>query len=239
MADSNRQVWSWDSFLSAEAAGEWLARIEIYRSTHALPEIHRPMRGRSLRYFVIDGEAIDAAFPELATLYRRIQAVAEENSGLRLEPMRQRRVAININITRPGGEYRWHYDRNALTAILYLNAVAGGITEMHPGHRFLLRGRSHSVWQKALDRLWMSPVGRRFGPKLCIAPAPGRLLLMRGDRCLHSVSPVKGGAERVNLIFSYDESGAVHPQEEGLNDYLYSSKKPRGGDPNYSHRIRT
>ncbi|HKY62227.1 MAG TPA: 2OG-Fe(II) oxygenase [bacterium] len=239
MADRDQQVWSWDSFLSAEEAGDWLTRIEAYRSKHELTEIHRPMRGRSLRYFVIDGEAIDAAFPELAMLYRRIQAIAEESSGLRLEPMRQRKVAININITRPGGEYRWHYDRNALTAILYLNAVAGGVTEMHPGHRFLLRGRSHTAWQKALDRLWMSPVGRRFSSKLHVAPAPGRLLLMRGDRCLHSVSPVEGAEERVNFIFSYDQVGARHPQEEGLNDYLYSSKKLNGADPNYSHRIRT
>lgn len=39
----------------------------------------------------------------------------------------------------PGGEYRWHYDRNAVTAILYLNEVPGGETEIFPNFRLVFR----------------------------------------------------------------------------------------------------
>jgi hypothetical protein len=195
------------------------------------------VRGRSLRYSVIHGEQIAESFPKLEGLYRRIQILAEEKSGLKLEPMRQRKVAININITPPGGEYRWHYDRNALTAILFLNAVEGGITEMYPGYRLALKGRSHSAWQERLDRLlMMGPLRACLGRKVAAEPAPGRLLLMRGDRCLHSVTAVQGLKDRINVIFSYDEVGAVHPQEEGLNDYLYTAKALGDADPNYISR---
>jgi len=227
--------WTLESFLAAEACRDWLAAVENFRRSHALPEIHRPARGRSLRYSVIHGEQIAESFPQLENLYLRIQAIAEEKSGLKLEAMRQKKVAININITPPGGEYRWHYDRNALTAILFLNAVEGGITEMYPGYRLALKGRSHSAWQERLDRfLMLRPMRRLFGRKVAIEPAPGRLLLMRGDRCLHSVTAVTGGHDRINVIFSYDEIGALHPQEEGLNDYLYTSKAHGESDPNYS-----
>lgn len=237
MVNEGKYLWSRDSYLSTADCRAWLARIADYRSRNELPEIHRPMRGRSLRYSVIDGEAIAAAFPGLETFYREILELARQKSGLRLEPMRLRRVAININITRPGGEYRWHYDRNALTAILYLNASQGGVTEMYPGFRWALQGKTHSAWQERLDRLWMSGLFRRcFGRKIEVRPEPGRLLLMRGDRCLHSVTGVSGGEDRVNVIFSFDEVGAAHPQEAGLNDYLYTPATLGDSDPNYSKR---
>ncbi len=234
MGNKKPTHWTFESFLAAGTCRDWLEAVEGFRRTHPLPEIHRPVRGRSLRYSVIHGEQIAESFPKLEVLYRGIQTIAEEKSGLRLEPMRQRKVAININITPRGGEYRWHYDRNALTAILFLNAVEGGITEMYPGYRWALNGRTHSVWQERLDRLlMMSPLRRCFGRKVAVTPAPGRLLLMRGDRCLHSVTAVRGTADRINVIFSYDEVGTTHPQEEGLNDYLYTAKELGGSDPNY------
>jgi len=224
--------------LAAETCRDWLDAVRSFQREHPLPEIHRPARGRSLRYSVIHGEQIAESFPRLEELYRRIQSIAHEKSGLELMPMRQKKVAININITPPGGEYRWHYDRNALTAILFLNAVEGGITEMYPGHRLALKGRSHSAWQQGLDRLWMSSAGRVFSRKIGVEPAPGRLLLMRGDRCLHSVTAVKGREDRINVIFSYDQVGATHPQEEGLNDYLYTPKNVGDSDPNYGEGRR-
>ncbi|HKX13543.1 MAG TPA: 2OG-Fe(II) oxygenase [bacterium] len=235
MGNKKPAHWTFESFLAAGACRDWIESVQKFRQNHPLPEIHRPVPGRSLRYSVIHGEQIAESFSGLEELYRRIQVIAEEKSGLKLEPMRQRKVAININITPPGGEYRWHYDRNALTAILFLNAVEGGITEMYPGYRWALKGKTHSAWQERLDRLFMlRPLRAWFGRKVAVEPAPGRLLLMRGDRCLHSVTPVKGEADRINVIFSYDEVGALHPQEEGLNDYLYTAKSAAKPDPNYS-----
>ena len=52
-----------------------------------------------------------------------------------MAPIEDAVAARNINVTPPGGEYRWHYDRNAVTAIIYLNEVPGGETEIFANYR--------------------------------------------------------------------------------------------------------
>ena len=199
------------------------------------PSIERPQPGRALRYRVLDGERVHGALPRVVDLYRAVGAFIEERLGGRFEPIPDRRVGLNVNITPPGGEYRWHYDRNAVTAILYLNAVRGGETEVFPDHRLVLGRLYPSRAQEWLDRLWRSgPVLRRFAKLERVAPAPGRLLVMRGDRCLHSVRAVEGDADRVNVIMCFDRAGASYAQSSGLDPYLYSQERAPSLDPNYA-----
>ncbi|NEN87483.1 MAG: hypothetical protein F6K48_00455 [Okeania sp. SIO3H1] len=54
-------------------------------------------------------------------------------------PLNDIQVGCNINITEKGGTYHWHYDRNPITALLYLNKVDGGEIEFYPNYRILLR----------------------------------------------------------------------------------------------------
>src|SRR5262249_13428050 len=200
-----------------------LKAIAQYRRTVSLPQIYRPLTERSLRYSVINGRQIAESFPELRVLYQRIKSLAEEKSGLELQFMKDELVGININITPPGGEYRWHYDRNALTAILFLNEVEGGETEIYPGYRLKLKNQRHSKLQKKLDGWLMKPWMRRWlGRKNSIAPQTGRVLLMRGDHCLHSVCRVGGKEDRINILFSYERPGDQNPQEARLDEYLYT-----------------
>jgi hypothetical protein len=96
--------------------------------------------------------------------------------------------------------------------------------------------------QRWLDRvLQAAPVRALSGLRHLVEPAAGKLLVMRGDRCLHSVRPVTGAADRINLVLSYDRPGARYAMADGLNAYLYrpdkattgsESGKPR--DPNYT-----
>lgn len=222
------------SFLSEDDCSVLLNQIAVYRSTHELPEVYREAGDRPLHYRVIDGERITAHFPDLVRLYERVNDLVNESMGEELVPLADRRVGLNVNVTPAGGTYRWHYDRNAVTAILYLNAVPGGETEIYPNYRLFIEGARYSALQRVADRVMeMQPVRGLFGKLVRVAPEPGLLVAMRGNRCLHSVRPVEGNADRINVIMAYDLLGvqfAVAPQ---LDQYLYESGGDAEADPNY------
>lgn len=208
----------------------------MYRQNHPLPEIFRPARGRELRYQVIDGKQIQAELPAIWDLYTgKVNRQIDRATPQRLVPLENVRAGVNVNIMQPGqSSYRWHYDRTSLTSILYLNDVEGGETELYPNYRLLLKNRKNLRLQRMLDRLIQIKVLRdAFRQMIRIPPKAGRLVMMRGERCWHSVRPVGGDRERVNLILAYDSPGASFPAEEGLDAYLYTQEEQRSTDPNY------
>jgi hypothetical protein len=222
-----------DDVIDAAECARLLASIAAYRRQHRVPVIHRAAGGRALHYAVIDGECIRAHLPDVRALYERINRRVDAVAGQPLVPLDDTRVSCNINITPPGGAYRWHYDRNAVTAIVYLNAVEGGETECHPHYRIVLPDAA-SPCQQGCDRVLQWRVLRAaFARRVVVAPAPGRMLVMRGNRCLHSVRPVRGRRERINLVMSFDRPGARYAAADRLNAYLYQHDAAWRGDPNY------
>jgi hypothetical protein len=133
---------------------------------------------------------------------------------------------VNVNITPSAGTYRWHYDRNAVTVLLYLNEVAGGEIEFYPQYRFFLNNKGPAFLQRLFDRLLRIELVRQiFGRKVVVVPAPGRMVAMRGNRCLHSVRPVEGDQERVNIVLAYDAGERQPlPARQALDQYLYSQE---------------
>jgi hypothetical protein len=222
-----------DDFLTQIECDEILNAIHSYRERREPPLIDRAERGRSLRYRVIDGTAVAQGLSELELLYQRTGELISAWTGHALVPIADRVAGININITPPGGEYRWHYDRNAVTAIVYLNNVKGGATEIYPNHRIVLPRRLHAL-QHGIDTIARRrPVLALIGTKSVVTPRTGRLVVMRGDRCLHSVCPVEGTEERINLCMAYDRLGARARPHDALDDYLYTDHEVGGPDPNY------
>jgi len=227
-------------FLAPEACAALLGDVATYRTTREPPLIERPQAGRALRYKVIDGEQIHAHLPRFERLYADVHARVAALCGPALVPLANRAAGVNVNITPPGGAYRWHYDRNAVTGILFLNRVQGGETECYPNHRLHLGRFKASAAQRALDRLWqLGPLLRRFGRLCVVPPEPGTLLLLRGDRGLHSVRPVEGPGERINVILTFDQPDARFPQQDNLDPYLYSTSAGPSFDPNYKPRAAT
>ncbi len=218
-----------EGYLSPAACEELLGEVRAYAAAHELPLILREDGERALRYRVIDGDAIHASLPALTKLYDDVRRLVQQRDP-RLEPLANRTASVNVNLTPPGGEYRWHYDRNAVTAILFLNAAGGGETEMYPNFRIHLARWKDSWMQRALDRLLRVFV--RAARLVVVAPAPGRMILMRGDRCLHSVRRVVSG-DRINVIMTFDLPGSQFRAAEDLDPYLYSSSASPGFDPNY------
>ena len=225
-----------DNYLSSQECEQILALIAAYREQHDLPEIHRPLKGRSLRYYVIDGDRIKADLPEIWRLFKKsVLDQINEITTKQFVPLENTRVGVNINIMPPHrSEYRWHYDRARVTAILYLNDVSGGETVMYPNYRILLRSKNLKWLQRFLDRVLHIKILRAvIRKKTVVLPSPGRMVVMRGNRCWHSVRPVHGDADRVNVILVYDLPGTEFPMEKSLDSYLYTQKKQTSSDPNY------
>lgn len=230
-----KRYWVDHDFLTKSESEHFLSLVKMYRQSHKIPQIYRNRRGRSLDYSVIDGGQIRKHLVEIDRLYREINHVVNAASGKILTPLANAQVGVNVNITSPGGEYRWHYDRNELTGILYLNEVEGGETELYPGYRILLEGARYSKAQQVLDNLLeLKGVRATLGKKVAIKPRQGTLLLMKGKTCLHSVRPVLGEHDRVAIIFSYDVPEASFDIEQRLDSYLYSENADSSSnDPNY------
>lgn len=225
-----------DDYLSREECDEHLELIASYTEQYGVPEIYRPMKHRSLRYKVIDGEQIREHLSKIWKLYQSvINELVSQVTNSHFVALANARVGVNVNIMSPGlSEYRWHYDRNAITAILYLNEVEGGETELYPNYRILVKNKNHMRIQQMLDRsLQVGLIRDVFGGKTVIKPSPGRLTIMRGDRCWHSVRSVQGTRERISVILAYDVPDAQFPMETSLDSYLYTQENQTSSDPNY------
>jgi hypothetical protein len=222
-----------DDYLSPVQCAELLAAIEAYRVDHDPPLIERAVRGRSLRYRVIDGHEVANRLTALEPLYTRTAQVLGAWLGCPVHPIDDRVAGINVNITPPGGEYRWHYDRNEVTAIVYLNEVGGGDTEVYVDHRVVMP-RPLQVLQPQVDAIARSRmVLATVGSKSVVEPRAGRMVAMRGDRCLHSVCPVTGTHDRINVCMAYDRVGHESRSRRALDTYLYTSESIGSRDPNY------
>lgn len=223
-----------EGFVDARTSAATLASIRRHCAREQPTLVSRSLRGRSLRYRVIDGRAVDRHLPALRELQAACRRRAEAALGAALDELADPTAAVNVNLTPPGGEYRWHYDRNEVTGVLYLNHVEGGEIEVCPNYRIMLGRRRAPRLQRLLDRmLTAAPLRRLAGRRVAIRPAPGMLVLMRGNRCLHSVAPVGGDTERIAVVMAFDLPGAAPAAGSALNRYLYSRERVRGGDPNY------
>lgn len=227
-----------DEFISQQKCEDLLSLIDNYRQQFATPKIYRNVKPIPLSYSVIDGEKIKSHLTEIQNLYETCNKFVNNIMGEELFPLQNTQVGCNINITNKGGTYRWHYDRNAVTAILYLNEVDGGEIECYPNYRIILNKLRFSRFQSFLDRiLQISFVRNIFGKRITIKPKPGLLLVMCANKCLHSVRPVssENDNDRINIVMAYDISGASFTIEKQLNTYLYSSDNIQVLDPNYDH----
>ncbi|MFN2529783.1 MAG: 2OG-Fe(II) oxygenase [Pyrinomonadaceae bacterium] len=223
-----------DRFLSTFDCECLIKNIQNHRRRHPKPIIHRTAKTRPLRYFVIDGDEINRYFPDVVRVNDQVTSMVRAITNDRIVPLYSSRVACNINITPRAGSYRYHYDRNQVTAILYLNETKGGETECYPNYRWLL-GRKTAPLQRALDHFLQIEIIRKIsGKQILVKPRQGRLLIMRGDRCLHSVLPVQDDGERINIVMAYDDPLAEDVCNTELDAYLYEPGQRRLTDPNYS-----
>ncbi len=194
-----------ENFLSQQECESFLELIRKYRQQFSIPKIYRQVKPIPLNYSVINGKAVKSHLPEIQKLYETVNKLINDLTNQQLFPLKDIEVGCNVNITDKGGTYRWHYDRNAVTALLYLNEVDGGEIECYPNYRIILPNAKFSRFQSFLDRLLqLSFVRYTFGQRIIIKPQPGLLLVMCGNKCLHSVAPVTQARDRINIVMAYD-----------------------------------
>ena len=223
-----------DNFFTTKQCEETLNLIANYRQEHEVTEVDRPYKERNLQYSVINGQQVENYLPTIWQLYEKVNLLVNKVSGQNLVPLTDKMPTVNINIIKPGGEYRWHYDRNAITALLYLNTVEGGELEVYPNYRLGNKNKKFSWEQKLWDALLKLKLIRNFfGNKVEIKPRQGMIVIMQGNRCLHSVKALEGNQERINIVMAYDIPGIEFPIEQGLNSYLYTNEKQNSSDANY------
>jgi hypothetical protein len=215
-------------FLSSAECSGFLSAVDSYCETHTVPFIVRPHRHRSLEYQVIDGQHFDSVFTNGADLLSRVHARVQRVCGCELTFIDDNRAACNINITPPGGQYIWHYDRNLVTAVIYLNEVGGGETELYPNRRLLFPGGSLAALQPVVDKLILSATARtRIGGPMTVTPTTGSMLILRGNRTPHSVRPVLGTQRRVTVVLAFDQPDARNTRP-ALDEFLYTTSADDG-----------
>ncbi len=220
------------NYLDEKTCDSLLTQIQAYRQSNTVPTVFRKVKGRSLNYQVIDGIAISEHLSDLVQVYERINEFVNEIYGKPLYPLESEKVRLNVNITPVGGEYRWHYDRNRLTAILYLNEVEGGETDIYPNFRI---NAKNPTLQRYFDNVLMQTwVRNTFAQLRTVRPEKGTLVLMLGNQSLHSVRPVLGNIDRINVISSFDDLGKSFNVSPLLDNYLYQEKVELKSDPNYA-----
>ncbi len=226
-----------DDFLSADVCRQLLGSIDTYRRGIELAEIHRDaVGGRELRYSVIEGNQIRDSLPEIWDLYQgRVRELMSELCGAPVQPLNNTRAGVNVNIMEPKkSEYRWHYDRTPVTAIVYLNSTDGGQTELYPELRVLLKTPGIVRTQQLLDRIVATePLRSMRSKKVVVEPKAGRLVAMKANRAWHSVRSVEGHTDRINIICAYEKLGATPTAQTSLDSYLYTTESASLKDPNY------
>lgn len=223
-----------ENSVSPEQCAHFLDLVAQFQQNQDLELIHRTVRGRPLHYKVINGQQIERDIPEIDQFYRQLTDFVRNISSDGMVPLKDKLVGVNVNVTPAGGTYRWHYDRNAVTVLVYLNEVNGGEIEVYPLFRIYLKGNGPAFLQRWLDWLvQLSVVRQLFGRKIVVKPAQGRMVVIRGNRCLHSVRPVQDERERVNIVMAFDNYEEQDLSKQALDQYLYS-QKPVSSDPNYT-----
>ena len=114
---------------------------------------------------------------------------------------------LNIHVYEPcGDELNWHYDRGEIAVTLLLQAPddgSGGVFQ------YVREPRPADAGD---DERLVARVVREEEPALVhsVPLQVGDLLLLRGSRHLHRVTPVTGGTPRILAVLSYETEPDVH-----------------------------
>lgn len=223
-----------DDFITPSDVDTHLDNINNFTKTHELQVVERQFKERSLRYQVIDGHNIRHHLPSIVALYEKVHTFVGSLYGESLSPTQNHGANLNVNITGSGGEYDWHYDRNEVTALLYLNRVAGGNLDFYPNYRLKLPKFLGPRPQRLIDSCLMQL--SKLKKPVSVPAAPGRLVIMRGEYCLHSVAPVSGHNVRKNIVMRFDKpkKSAQQTQTSTVNTHLDANNEWHSSDYHHS-----
>lgn len=215
-----------DSFVTARACEEIVAAVDDLHARNRLIQVDRVGRSSVSRFATINGDELERAIPRVSELYAEVGGFVRRIACPDLVPLENRSIGLSINVTGPGQQFAMHYDRNAVTAVIYLATVTeGGQMECYPRSRVLLGSRDTPFGgrlQTLLDLCTKSTAWKLLsGQRRMVSPVAGRMLVFRGNRCLHGVRPVQGAATRYSLQLAYDMPTTSFGRSETTDYYGY------------------
>jgi hypothetical protein len=152
------------------------------------------------RYSVLGNDIISTSLPLVSGIGRRLQALLEELSGSRVQPLEDRIRNARVQIyTLPEDGFRWHFDGHDYAGIVTLENHAGGTTEF-------VDPRLSSVMRPLFYPLYAVPQIFSVLPHKSIACDAGDALLFTGSRFLHRGRSRNAG-RRTILVFAFDRAG--------------------------------
>lgn len=161
------------------------------------------------RMWILGSDLLD---PEgaICRLYRSpaLIELARDCLGVEsLHPTADPLINVNITYMDEGDQHGWHFDGNDFVISLLLQAPnEGGAFEYLPDADVEPLPEIKSILDGASSRVRRERV------------TPGTLLLFRGRKALHRVSPVKGPRQRVVALLSYHtEPGFIYPDQVKMN----------------------
>ena len=161
-------------------------------------------------FSTFNGSIIDDNFPSIAHLYdKQVLEIINSICTTPIATIQDRRIGLSVNLTSNEGKFQPHFDRNLMTAVLYINEeFEGGQMHLFPRIRFLIKNRQSNpmkFFQKILDKLVCHHLYLNFvARKNEVIPSTGNLLIFEGSRSLHEVKQVRGSNLRISVQFAYD-----------------------------------
>jgi hypothetical protein len=208
-----------DGFLTAEAAAAVLAELSgLLGDAFYCEKNHNPYLAPDDERFAPDhprnrpqvsdlGALADDQVP-VGSALRRLYGwdalrgfIAALLGVPRLHPYADPLGSLNVNVFQPGQQLGWHYDNADWAITLMLQpAEAGGVYEYLPWIR-RPDDENYDAVARVLD-------GDRDGVKV-LRQGVGALVLFRGRRAIHRVTPVEGARPRLVAVLSYDTEPGV------------------------------
>lgn len=214
-----RALCSVPGFLTAEGCSALLAEAQLLKSGL---KPRKPCDGRSA-YSWMDNTGFDESHPRgklhrtdasflpgdaipddclLRRLYEseKFTTLVSEVAGERLYRCEDKYRSLVISYMREDDLFGWHFDTNCVVVTLALAAPdAGGVFQWAP---FI---REDGVPEDAAHYEAMAEVfGGTSALTKQLPTTPGTLVLFRGRRSVHGVTPIRGGKERIVALLSYD-----------------------------------
>jgi hypothetical protein len=199
-----------DNYISQEECAKIIEDVEKINAINKLITVDGSKASESF-FQTVNGSLLTDASNICISI--RDATLSQLNSSFdkSLKNIKNTKIGISINRTPENGRFVKHFDRNKITAVIYLSSCIGGEMVSFPRIRLLLPWRykrGFKMAQSILDKIIRTSVYQRWLSRPIITiPKPGKVIFFEGSRTLHGVHMVKqGSTPRYSLQLAYDDN---------------------------------
>jgi len=219
----NKGVLIIDDYISLDLCRSIIADIKRFDDNEKMIFVNN--KKRIGRFKTLNGKTLIKASQTCLMLRDKTLELIKKYLDDKIVNILSMKIGVSANIMSVGDNFKKHYDRNKITAVIYWNQCDGeGEMLCYPRCRFLLPGRylfGLRHLQIFLDRIVLNSFYQKyFVRKFIIAPKPGRVVFFEGNRTLHGVQPLhKKSSVRYSIQLAYDLCEDMFGENKTTNYY--------------------